>query len=90
MNGLNLKNRLRYSFRENTFNFVIRTLIILVYVAGIIYTTAKSARFAELAETPLISPTAYTFLTHIRPLFLILGGGGVLFSLFYPFDRKSN
>ena len=88
MNGIKLTDRIRYAFQEDTLNFILRMLIVIAYVAGIVFTGIHEDKFAELAETPWTSPIAYALLTHIRPAFLIVGGAGVLFSLVYPFDRK--
>ena len=88
MNGIRLRDRLRYAVREDTLNFALRTLIVIAYIVGIILTTHYSERCAELADTPLTAPILYLFLTNIRTAFALAGGAGVLFSLCYSFDKK--
>ena len=88
MNGIRLRDRLRYAVREDTLNFALRTLIVIAYIVGIILTTRYSERCAELADTPLTAPILYLFLTNIRTAFALAGGAGVLFSFFYSFDKK--
>lgn len=82
--------RILYGIWENFFGFVVKCLVITVYIIMTVSAHEHRDEIVEIAEkTPLLSPVSYQALTHIDVTALVFGGLVVIAVLFYPFGRKS-
>ncbi len=85
-----LAKRILYGIWENLFGFVVKCLVITVYIIMTVSAHEHRDEIVEIAEkTPLLSPVSYQALTHIDVTALVFGGLVVIAVLFYPFGRKS-